>query len=132
MRVTAAGWPSERERRRRIVVRLEIGTYFREIEFTVFGGLQKAGYDLVLGKPWLRLHNRRHDIDHITNEMWIDAEDGRRHHLVGRQSEISLGTECTKFKLNHNYVEGGETVTTPLWRKSHVLYSKTIAGDSGG
>jgi hypothetical protein len=96
MRVTAAGWESGRERRRRVSIRLEIGTYAREIEFTVFDGLTKAGYDLVLGKPWLRSHNRRHEIDHITNEMWIDEEDGRRHHLRGRPTEEESREERAK------------------------------------
>jgi hypothetical protein len=88
MQVTAAGWQSGRQRRRRITIRVEIGSsYVQELEFTVFSGLKSTGYDLVLGKPWLRLHNRRHEIDYNTNEMWIDSSDGKRHHLVGLRPE---------------------------------------------
>jgi hypothetical protein len=28
------------------------------------------------------LHNRGDNINHISNEMWIDEEDGRHHHLA--------------------------------------------------
>lgn len=88
MQVTASGWQSGRQRRRRITIRMEIGSsYVQELEFTVFGGLKSAGYDLVLGKPWLRFHNRKHEIDHQTNEMWIDSDNGKRHHLVGLRPE---------------------------------------------
>ena len=99
MKVTAAGWESPRERRRRVTVRVEIGpTYSKEIQFTVFSGLGSAGYDMVLGKPWLRLHNRAHDIDYVTNEMWIDERSDLtgnvvRHHLVGLRPELEERTE---------------------------------------
>ena len=39
------------------------------------------------------MHKRRHDIDHETNEMWIDEVDGRRHHLIGRRPETTARTE---------------------------------------
>jgi hypothetical protein len=75
MKVTAAGWESPKERRKTATVRIEIGsTYSKNIQFTVFSGLNSTGYDLVLGKPWLRSHNRNHDIDYESNEMWIDEE----------------------------------------------------------
>lgn len=102
MTVTAAGWQSPKERRKRIRVRLEIGaTYVKSVEFTVFGGLGRTGYDLVLGKPWLRLHNRNHDIDYETNEMWVDEEEvltGQRirHHLVGLRPETEEKTARAK------------------------------------
>ena len=37
MRVTAAGWESPKERRKRVTVRIEIGsTYSKDVQFTVF------------------------------------------------------------------------------------------------
>jgi hypothetical protein len=57
-------------------VLLEIGLYSQTLEFTVFSGLQIAGYDLVLWMPQQRLHSRHHDIDHFLIKIWIDTKDG--------------------------------------------------------
>jgi hypothetical protein len=112
MQVTAAGWQSGREKRRRITIKVEIGSsYAQELEFTVFGGLKSTGYDLVLGKPWLRLHNKRHEIDYQTNEMWIDSDDGRRHHLVGLRPEAEEKAVRAK--------ELG--ITTITWREAQNM-----------
>jgi hypothetical protein len=63
MKLTGAGWQSEKERQHRITVKVVIDKYSKDIEFTVFRVLEGRGFELVLGKPWLRLHNLRHNID---------------------------------------------------------------------
>jgi hypothetical protein len=111
MKVTAAGWQSEKERRHQITVKVVIDKYSKDIEFTVFKGLEGTGFALVLGKPWLRLHNRRHDIDHIRNEMWIMDDDGQTYHLVGLRPE----DDDRAARANEL---GSHTIT---WREARVL-----------
>jgi hypothetical protein len=91
MHVKAAAWQSEREQWRRVSFHMEMGSYSRLLEFTVFCSLEASGYNMVLWNPWPRLYKEYHDIDHITNEMWIDEEDGCRHYLVGRESVARKG-----------------------------------------
>jgi hypothetical protein len=111
MRVTAAGWQSERERRWRITVKIVIDKYYKEIEFTIFKGLEGTGIGLVLGKPWYRLHNKKHNIDHINNEIWITEDDGQTYHIVGLQPE---NEDCT---ARANKL-GLHTIT---WQEARIL-----------
>jgi len=61
-------------------------SYILEAKFTIY---DVKGFDIVLGKWWMRDINRRYQIDHDSNELWIadqlweEREDGRVHHLPG-------------------------------------------------
>jgi hypothetical protein len=78
------------ERRQRVRLRLHIGSYVYEAAFTIY---DVKGFDIVLGKRWMRDINGRHYIDHATNEMWVsdcpweerhDSRGGGRiHYLPG-------------------------------------------------
>jgi len=60
--------------------------YVYEAEFTIY---DVKGCDIVLRKRWMGDINRRYQIDHDSNEMWIadnlweEREDGRVHYLPG-------------------------------------------------
>jgi hypothetical protein len=77
----------EVERRQRVKLRLHIGSYQYEAWFTIY---DVKGFDIVLGKRWMRDINGRYHMDHNTNEMWISDrawedrhESGRIHYLPG-------------------------------------------------
>jgi hypothetical protein len=81
--VTATGWTAPQQRQQRINMTISIGTYQRELEFVIFN--LGTGNDVILGKPWLQLHNLRHEIDHVANHMVIPEESGTIHALTGLQ-----------------------------------------------
>jgi hypothetical protein len=58
------------ERRQPVRLRLHIGSYVYEADFTIY---DVKGFDIVLGRRWMRDINGRHHIDHHTNEMWVAA-----------------------------------------------------------
>jgi hypothetical protein len=92
----------------------------------VFGGRKGSGYEIVLENQWLRLHNWRQDIYNIRNEMSIDEEDGRHHHLVGWESIVQM-REVRATDLG---------LATLTWRKAHekqhcLLGKMTILPSAG-
>jgi hypothetical protein len=114
MKVTAGRWQLEKERRHRITIKIVINKYSKELEFTVFKGLEGMGFDLVLGKPWLRLHNRMHEIDHFKNEIWITNSDSETYHLIGLVPEDEDRTARAKELGLH----------TIIWREVRVLHHR--------
>jgi hypothetical protein len=110
MTVTAAGWQSEKERRYRIIVKVVIDNYSKDIEFTGFKGLQGRGLELVMDKPWLRLHNRKHNIE-ICNEMWITDSADQNYDLLGLRPDDDERTATAKDLVLH-------TIT---WREAQIL-----------
>ena len=95
------------EKRQRVKLKLRLGaSYVYEAEFTIY---DVKGFDIVLGKRWMRDINRRYQMDHDSNEMWIadnlweEREDGRVHYLPGlRPLDVDEGiVEQAKFMGIH-------------------------------
>jgi hypothetical protein len=81
------------EKRQRVRLHLHIGSYTYEANFTIY---DVKGFDIVLGKRWMRDINGRHHIDHHTNEMWVSDrswverhDGGRIHYLPGLRPQDS-------------------------------------------
>jgi len=75
------------EKRQRVKLKLQLGaSYIYVAKFTIY---DVKGFDIVLGKRWMRDINRLYHINHDSNEMWIadnlweEREDGRVHNLPG-------------------------------------------------
>jgi len=75
------------EKRQGVKLKLRLSaSHVYEAEFTIY---DVKGFDIVLGKRWMCDINRRYQIDHDSNEMWIadnlceEREDGRVHYLPG-------------------------------------------------
>jgi hypothetical protein len=75
------------ERRQRVRLSLHIGSYVYKALFTIY---DVKGFDIVLGKRWMRDINGRYHIDHDSNEMWVSDrpweerhEGGQIHYLPG-------------------------------------------------
>jgi len=95
------------EKRQRVKLKLQLGaSYVYEAEFTIY---DVKGFDTLLGKRWMRDINRRYQIDHDSNEMWIadnlweEREDGQVHYLPGLcPLDVDEGiVEQTKFMGIH-------------------------------
>jgi len=91
----------------RVKLKLRLGaSYVYQAEFTIYN---VKGFDIVLGKRWMRDINRRYQIDHDSNEMWIadnlweEREDGQVHYLAGlRPLDVDKGiVEQAKFMGIH-------------------------------
>ena len=100
MQVHTVGKHTADLRRRRVQLEFAIGkTYKQTMWFTVF---DVGEYDIILGKPWAKRHNRQHEIDHDNNVMWIEDEAGR-HTLVGMAAEkrrraLDLGLQVISWQ----------------------------------
>lgn len=57
-----------------VKLHVQIGTYEYVGEFTIYNF---GEYDVILGKPWVRDINLRHQINHVDNVMWIWEEAGK-------------------------------------------------------
>jgi hypothetical protein len=75
------------ERHQRVTLSLHIGSYVYKARFTIY---DVKGFDIVLGKRWMRDINGRYHIDHDSNEMWVSDrpweerhEGGHIHYLPG-------------------------------------------------
>jgi hypothetical protein len=75
------------ERRQRVRLSVHIGSYVYKALFTID---DVKGFDIVLGKRWMRDINGRYHIDHDSNEMWVSDrpweerhEGGQIHYLPG-------------------------------------------------
>jgi hypothetical protein len=75
------------ERRQRVTLSVHIGSYVYKARFTIY---DVKGFDIVLGKRWMRDINGRYHIDHDSNEMWVSDrpweerhEGGHIHYLPG-------------------------------------------------
>jgi hypothetical protein len=75
------------ERRQRVRLPLHIRSYVYKALFTIY---DVKGFDIVLGKRWMRDINGRYHIDHDSNEMWVSDhpweerhEGGQIHYLPG-------------------------------------------------
>jgi hypothetical protein len=92
------------ERRQRARLRLHLGSYIYEASFTIY---DMKGFDIVLGKRWMRNINSRYYIDHDTNEMrishrpWEERYDsGPIHYLpVLRPQDASATTVREQARL---------------------------------
>ena len=61
------------QRRERVQLKVHIGqSYSYTAYFTIYN---MKGFDILLGKRWVRDINLKHHIDHDTNEMWISERD---------------------------------------------------------
>jgi hypothetical protein len=75
------------EQRQRVRLCIHIGSYVYKTWFTIY---DVKGFDIVLGKRWMRDINGRYHIDHDSNEMWVSDrpweerhEGGHIHYLPG-------------------------------------------------
>jgi len=81
-------------------------SYVYEAEFTIY---DVKGFDIVLGKRWMRDIKRQYQIDHDSNEMgiadnlWEEREDGQVHYLPGLHPlDVNKGiVEQAKFMGLH-------------------------------
>jgi len=95
------------ENPQRVKLKLRLGaSYVYEAEFTIY---DHKGLDIVLGERWMRDINRRYQIDHDSNDMWIadnlweEREDGRVYYPPGlRPLDLDEGImQQAKFIGNH-------------------------------
>jgi hypothetical protein len=87
------GW-HEKLQRVKLKLRL-VASYVHEAEFTIY---DVKGFDIVLGKRWMRDINRRYQIDHDCNDMgiaddlWEERQDGRVYYMPGlRPLDVNEG-----------------------------------------
>jgi hypothetical protein len=66
MKVYTAGKWSLSETLRRDGVRVAIGRYKMELQFTVY---DLGDYDVIFGKPWFCQHHLQHTIDYVNDIM---------------------------------------------------------------
>ena len=77
------------EKRQQVKSKQRLSTsYVYDAEFAVY---DVKGFDIVLGKRWIRDINRRYQIGHDSNELWIsdklleEREHGQVHYLPGQR-----------------------------------------------
>jgi len=95
------------------------------------------GFDIVLSKRWMRDINRRYQIDHDSNDMWIadslweEREDGRFHYLPGlRPLDVDEGTvEQAKFIGIHIIRKAELTNVSTRLLKRVLLFKVHNRGD---
>jgi hypothetical protein len=69
------------ERLQRVRLPLHIGSYVYKALFTIY---DVKGFDIVLGKRWMRDINGCYHIDHDSNEMWVSNRPWEERHEGGQ------------------------------------------------
>jgi len=102
------------EKRQRVKLKLRlVVAYVYEAEFMIY---DVKGFDIVLGKRWMRDINRQYQIDHDSNQRWIadnlweEREDGRVHYLPGLRP----------LDVDEGIVEQGKFIGIHIIRKAEL------------
>lgn len=107
------------EKRERISLSLSIGSYHYKSDFTIY---DVSGFDIILGKRWMKDINGHYNIDHSTNEMWISENNEQKTHYLRGLAPADSGRKRSFRKIMDNARQEGIEIISA--RKLHGLSPK--------